>query len=661
MFRVSPTSFLVPPGSTHHLLHAIFGGGDSPNREEYKVPGITAEVAPAHASRIREVQLTDDHLSHIPEWIFEIGHLLVLKIKNNPITEIPPAIDRLRWLQVLKVTYAKIRVVPAGLSTLISLTNLSFSHNPIDVFPSEIFKLTRLKVLNLCDCQYSEIPEELGELKGLENLGIARNPLKRLPQSIGRLARLQLLNAFDCQLIALPDSFTKLEGLSQLHLANNKFTSLNNLTRHLPRLINLFIGQNPLTEMEPWQGSPYLGGLSLNCLSIQNWQGPSLLTKISLRDCSLTAIPTWVLGKTVIILDLAHNRISRLPVEMPNQDQLEELDLSHNSVEDIALLNNLASLKIVALAANGISEIPNLHLPRLEEIDLSNNLITKLSEELLNLQCKVNLLANPIFAFNRKALIEASQKGFEIKDCPFDLLLATGNLANAFKLTELAAGTLSKWFERSRREFNLPFVEEILNWLAEATEKEQESALLAMQEGANSCPNILRNYNNKLKNLKRVSDAAKLLKPTELAQLIERIHRIELIDAWVNKKHGDSPNVEIFRMTFYKHLKNEFNLPIDFIDNTDDSLITNAELEEIRSLISKSNNLALNVSQNLVWRAMIEQRPDFETFKEQCEKDRTEFLETADGRAEFFEEYKQLEKTKFSPHYQVSKRILTLA
>jgi Leucine-rich repeat (LRR) protein len=651
--------FIVPPNSAHHLLHALFGRGTPPNREEYTVPGITAENAPAHANRIREIKLTDDHLSHIPEWIFEIAHLLVLKIKKNPVTEIPPAIDRLRWLQVLHVSYAQIRVIPAGLSTLITLTNLSFSHNPIDVVPTELFKLTRLKVLNLNDCNYSELPEELGELKGLENLGIASTPLKRLPQSIGALARLQRLNAFDCQLVALPSSFTNLGGLEHLHLANNRFTSLNNLTRHLPRLKTLFIGQNPLSQMEPWQGSPYLEGISLNSLSILNWQGPSFITKVSLRNCSLTAIPSWVLNKTVTILDLGHNNISRLPVEMRDQDQLEELDLSHNSLEDIALLSNLASLKMLVLATNGISEIPNLNLPRLSQLDLSNNLITTLSEALLNLRCKVHLLANPIFAFNRKPVIDAYQNGFEIKGCPFDILMTTANLAHTFKLAEIAAGTISKWFDRSRHEVNIHFFEEILNWLAEASEKEQESALLAMQEGANSCPNILRNYNNRLKNLKRVSDAAKTLKPTELAQLIERIHRIELIDAWVNKKYGDSPDVEIFRMTFYKHLKNEFNLPIDFIDNTNDSLITNAELEEIRSLLSLSNNLALNVSQNIVWRAMMEQHPDFETLKEQCERDRTEFLEKADGREDFFEEYKQLEKTKFSPHYQISMRILT--
>lgn len=104
---------------------------------------------------------------------------------------------------------------------------------------------------------------------------------------------------------------------------------------------------------------------------------------VGLRDSNLKTLPSQVvdLSRNVRTLDLTHNRLSELPVEIGGLVNLQRLMAPENLLQRLpSTLGKLQSLKVLALDENRLTILPDELglLVRLERLSVSVNSLTSL-------------------------------------------------------------------------------------------------------------------------------------------------------------------------------------------------------------------------------------------------------------------------------------------
>ncbi|CAJ2639288.1 plant intracellular Ras-group-related LRR protein 7 [Trifolium pratense] len=104
---------------------------------------------------------------------------------------------------------------------------------------------------------------------------------------------------------------------------------------------------------------------------------------VALRDSKLKTFPDEILDldRSVRTLDLTHNRIVDIPVEISKLINMQRLILTENLIDRLPVnLGKLQSLKLVNLDGNRITSLPDElgQLVRLERLSISGNLLTSL-------------------------------------------------------------------------------------------------------------------------------------------------------------------------------------------------------------------------------------------------------------------------------------------
>ncbi|XP_048003570.1 protein toll-like isoform X2 [Leguminivora glycinivorella] len=96
--------------------------------------------------------------------------------------------------------------------------------------------------------------------------------------------------------------------------------------------------------------------MPLESESISNWLRSSSLKKLTLQSCGLTTLPrSMFMGANLTKITLAYNKLSSLPLGLftPLKDSLQELDLSHNMLNKLTVVNSVEQLKkLVILKVN---------------------------------------------------------------------------------------------------------------------------------------------------------------------------------------------------------------------------------------------------------------------------------------------------------------------
>lgn len=155
-----------------------------------------------------------DIISEIPAWVFKCKQLLVLRLTETEVTEIPDQIGSmtgLKDLQIYGMHTSALRkwnpklkqiskLTPALLN--IKLESLTLRYVNLDDWAGEfrmLAKIPSLKRLNISDCSISVVPKELGLMTHLESLmlvnqtGFDSNTFKTLPSEIYQLVKLKEL------------------------------------------------------------------------------------------------------------------------------------------------------------------------------------------------------------------------------------------------------------------------------------------------------------------------------------------------------------------------------------------------------------------------------------------------------------------------------------
>ncbi|GAV57522.1 LRR_1 domain-containing protein/LRR_8 domain-containing protein [Cephalotus follicularis] len=121
---------------------------------------------------------------------------------------------------------------------------------------------------------------------------------------------------------------------------------------------------------------------------ITRWRSTGI---VALRDAKLKTFPDEVLEleRSVRTLDLTHNKLVDIPMEISKLVNMQRLVLADNLIERLPVnMGKLQSLKVLTLDGNRMTSLPDEfgQLVRLERLSISGNMLTRLPETIGSLR-----------------------------------------------------------------------------------------------------------------------------------------------------------------------------------------------------------------------------------------------------------------------------------
>jgi Leucine-rich repeat (LRR) protein len=347
------------------------------------------------STALTTLHLNDNHMKKWPFQVEMLSRLTTLSIQNNEIENLHPEIGNMFALQTLDAANNMIGELPQSIGTLyqslthLDLTNNKMSEVPIKVtdlfkldklllgknkirsIPEEIGKLNRLKELDVSDNDLGILPKEVGDMQGLLTFRAGGNRLTAAPPAICGITTLETLDFSRNKIEKMPLSLQRMQGLTSLDMSNNALHSVLPEIGRLKKLAHLDMSSNKLAELP--------GAISL----LRN------LTSLDLHSNLLKEMPIeWTLVDDgplkplprLRTLDLANNKLKKLPDDLGNLTTLMNLDVRNNKLKAIPDdCVKLRQLTRFAVAGNDLSARPPLFVdfeltpPNLRSVDLSNN------------------------------------------------------------------------------------------------------------------------------------------------------------------------------------------------------------------------------------------------------------------------------------------------
>ncbi|KAF3691302.1 Volume-regulated anion channel subunit LRRC8D [Channa argus] len=359
-------------------------------------------------SEVSENKLREISLNH--EWTFE---KLRQHVTRNPqeklelhlfmLSGVPDAVFELTDLEILKLELIPEARITAKISQMINLQELHFYHCPAKVEQTAfIFLRDHLRCLYVKFTDVAEIPSWVYMLKNLRELYLVGN-----------------LNSENNKMIGL-ESLRDLRHLKVLQLKSNLTKIPTNITDLSPHLIKLVIHNDgtKLLVLNSLKKMMNLADLELhNCeleriphaiFSLNNLQELDLksnnirtieevisfqhlkrLTCLKLWHNKITAIPLSISHvRNLELLYLSHNKLETLPSSLFTLLKLRYLDVSHNSIvvipPEIGFLQNLLHF---AITGNKVELVPKqlFKCTKLRTLSLSHNCISYIPEKIAQL------------------------------------------------------------------------------------------------------------------------------------------------------------------------------------------------------------------------------------------------------------------------------------
>ncbi|MBD2505702.1 leucine-rich repeat domain-containing protein [Nostoc muscorum FACHB-395] len=334
------------------------------------------KIREAKEKQLKELDLSSDwgnddkeELTEIPPEVFELEWLEVLNLNENRLTTLPEAIARLQQLTSLNLKLNRLTTLPVAITRLQQLTNLDLAGNRLTTLPEAIARLQQLTSLYLNSNELTTLPEAITRLQQLTDLNLYHNQLTALPEAITRLQQLTDLYLGYNQLTTLPEAITRLQQLTDLDLSGNQLTTLPEAITRLQQLTSLNLSGNQLTTLPE---------------AITRLQQ---LTSLNLSGNQLTTLPEAITRlQQLTDLDLGHNQLTTLPEAITRLQQLTSLDLGHNQLTMLPeAITRLQQLTDLDLGHNQLTTLPEAiaRLPQLTDLNLRDNPIEKPPPEIV--------------------------------------------------------------------------------------------------------------------------------------------------------------------------------------------------------------------------------------------------------------------------------------
>lgn len=294
-------------------------------------------------------------LSGIPDTVFDLVELEVLKLELIPDVTIPPSIAQLTGLKELWLYHTAAKIEAPALAFLReNLRALHIKFTDIKEIPLWIYSLKTLEELHLTGNLSAEnnryiVIDGLRELKRLKVLRLKSN-LSKLPQvvtDVGVHLQKLSINNEGTKLIVL-NSLKKMVNLTELELIRCDLERIPHSIFSLHNLQEIDLKDNNLKTIEEIISFQHLHRLT--CLKL--WYNH--IAYIPIQIGNLTNLERLYLNR---------NKIEKIPPQLFYCRKLRYLDLSHNNLTflpaDIGLLQNLQNLAVTANRVSGPAVAPH--------------------------------------------------------------------------------------------------------------------------------------------------------------------------------------------------------------------------------------------------------------------------------------------------------------
>eukprot|EP00127_Corallochytrium_limacisporum_P004728 Clim_evm82s172 gene=Clim_evmTU82s172 len=287
-----------------------------------------------NAALLTTIDCGTNKISNIPNDIDKtLPNVERLDISNNGISEIPPAVVRLRQLESLVIEGNPLRsirqgVIAKGTSAVIKYLKDRYAEEDADDQPQDVMNRMRNMALhedyqkgalvNLAGKGLSAVPDEVHEavkdLGVVKRLNLSNNKFVEVPTEVAQAGRhLEDLDLSINRLVRFPgDLCTCLSNLAHLDLSRNQMDLLPLEFSHLGQLLSLRLGYNKFRAIPALEG--------LNTLEV-----------LILTDNQIASIDVHILLSVPKLktLDLSNNNISQVPAELGHL-RLQSLGLTGN-------------------------------------------------------------------------------------------------------------------------------------------------------------------------------------------------------------------------------------------------------------------------------------------------------------------------------------------
>ncbi|XP_004673865.1 PREDICTED: leucine-rich repeat transmembrane protein FLRT1-like [Condylura cristata] len=307
--------------------------------------------------------------------------LVLLSLSKGFNSECPRrcSCDSAEWVQCYRLTG-----LPSGIPA--TTKSLYISHSKIQHLQlSNFTKMLALEDFILLASGTESVENDTFKtLSNLKTLELWKNKLRQVPSTLP--ASLQVLKLNDNSIYVLHESdFEGLKKLKILELKNNLISSLAPRTlTPLVSLQSLVLDDNNIEYIAGPLTLPQLTRMSmennkLHLIPANFFAFLQSLQFLSFSGNSLTKIPNN-LPKSLLSLKMERNQLKVVRFrDMKHLENLSHLYLSKNALASIDGAQLLANLTTLELSQNQLQMLP-LRLPtRLQKLDISNNLIQRVT------------------------------------------------------------------------------------------------------------------------------------------------------------------------------------------------------------------------------------------------------------------------------------------
>ena len=190
------------------------------------------------------------------------------------------------------------------------------------MLPKEIGLLTELLYLNLrCNC-IIKVPMELGALVQLQKLDLSHNNISVIPHEFCLMKAIIWLDLSHNSLEALPPTFGTLPSLHTLYASHNKLSKLPSSFHHLQSLEELYLASNRFQEID--------SSAALCRVRVMDFES-NRIHHLSVKVVEMQNLQH---------LNLRHNAMKSLPLEIEDRINTVQIDLSQNPLSDMPLPNS---------------------------------------------------------------------------------------------------------------------------------------------------------------------------------------------------------------------------------------------------------------------------------------------------------------------------------
>lgn len=226
-----------------------------------------------------------------------------------------------------------------------TIVHLNLSKNPLQELPSDFIQdCTTLRELRMSHMALKRVPPSIRQSVSLTRLDVSCNRISDLDQAgFEGIPGLMSIKVQNNRLSVLPSYFGQLSALKYLNISNNSFDVFPAIVCEIPTLLDLDVSFNALSILPP------------------------------------------EIGKLVNLerLVIVGNVIAILPAEFAQLQNLRELDCRRNKIVDFTAAYALPKLEVLKAERNDVNVVEARFGPKMRDINLSNNSITKISLSIL--------------------------------------------------------------------------------------------------------------------------------------------------------------------------------------------------------------------------------------------------------------------------------------